>query len=499
MLTTSFTPVTESYFGKTKTLLAAEKVIRDIMKEFKSDQIGKRIVEAAEINRSPLNRKLESLLQDQFGFGEVKVHWLGQPAVSVFGVTNGIVKLINSKMPRLPLKSNDGGYYDADHNYLCVIGIYCGVLDIGIKADQIMAFILHEIGHQFNCAPMSTLVAALDYVMIPIEMLHVVNSVKGMKERWREIVTRAKLTSSVMDQDILDAIHKYGQEAADRMGNAVFTDRSRDAFLATVWACSSLLCNVDKNMRVAGQVIQGSNLILNRAYAPEMAKASLKVNDQFILNHRKDIEPMWKNRLAQFDKSTEEIKKDSIEWSMVKKVISMLFTNILTPKILRFHHFMDMLGGYAGESFADSFATAYGYGPSLTAGINQMHKQQLRLPAFKAENAKNVYNQYLYLLWCCLNCICDPHPMDQTRIVSQIDGLRKELKSKDIDPKVAKQIARDLDKCEKVYQEYLKVPEDQRHLTIIYNVIQFNDIYFNGKMEIRSFINYVLNAGKDRA
>ena len=499
MLTTNFTPVTESYFGKTKTLIEAEKVVRDIIKEFKMKGLGKRIVTAAEINKSPLNRKLEALLQEQFGFGELKIHWLGAPTVSMFGTTNGIVKLINSKMPKLPIQANNGGYYDSSHNYLCVIGIYCGILDVGVTADQVMAFILHEIGHQFNCAPLSTLVSILDYVMIPVEMLHLVNSVKGMRDKYREMMAQANLTASLMDRDLLAAINQYGEDVARNMGPNVYTNEARDSFFATVWACSSLLFRVDKNIRVAGQVIQNANHVLSQGDAPKERRAELKMYDKFVLNHRKDIESMWKNRLAEYDKESMEIKTDAIEWSLVRKIISMLFTTILTPKILRIHHFMDMLGGYANETFADSFATAYGYGPSLTAGINIIHKQQLRMPAFDENNEKNVFNQYLYVIWCCLNVICDPHPMDQTRITSQIDGLRKELKSKDIDPKVAKQISKDLDKCEKVYKEYLKVPDDQRHLTIIYNIIQLNDLYFNGKMEIRSFINYVLNVGKDRA
>ena len=240
MLTTNFTPVTESYFGKTKTLIEAEKVVRDIIKEFKMKGLGKRIVTAAEINKSPLNRKLETLLQEQFGFGELKIHWLGAPTVSMFGTTNGIVKLINSKMPKLPIQANNGGYYDSSHNYLCVIGIYCGILDVGVTADQVMAFILHEIGHQFNCAPLSTLVSILDYVMIPIEMLHLINSVKGMRDKYREMMAQANLTASLMDRDLLAAINQYGEDVARNMGPNVYSNEARDSFFATVWACSSL-------------------------------------------------------------------------------------------------------------------------------------------------------------------------------------------------------------------------------------------------------------------
>ena len=91
--------------------------------------------------------------------------------------------------------------------------------------------------------------------------------------------------------------------------------------------------------------------------------------------------------------------------------------------------------------------------------------------------------------------LCDPHPLDQSRIKAQIDTLKKELNKEGVEPEVAKQIERDLDKCEKIYNSYLDLPEEARHLTVLYNFINFNNIYFNGKLDVRYFLNNLLNLG----
>lgn len=125
---TKFQPVQEAYFGKSKNLLEAESILNSIIKEFKVpfDKVGKRIIDAAKLNSSPKNKKLQELFQKEFGFGEMVLHWDGTNTVNAWSFARGIIKLINTDMPKLPVRSNDGRYYDGGHNYLCVVNVYAG-------------------------------------------------------------------------------------------------------------------------------------------------------------------------------------------------------------------------------------------------------------------------------------------------------------------------------------------------------------------------------------
>ena len=481
MLLSNYEPITESYFGKTKILLECETVIKEIISQLRiknQEQIGERIGNAAFLNKSSLNKKLESLLKKQFGFGEVKIHWIGQGVANMSGYTNGIVKLINTQMPKLPLKQNDGGYYDESHNYLCVIGIYCGLIDLGLKPDQILAFILHEIGHQFDCAPLSTFASVMDIALVPIETYQTILNFQEFKNyRVRSIKAHWGLfTAYAWDP-------QQAKPAAQRFVKELMLG----------------LFEIDDNFRVANKIIDNAAHNINLIDAPERARAELTVQDKYIRSHRDDIKRIWKAQMRKVEPVEAEVKKGSIDWNIVKALIHIIFSSVTKNKLLAFHKFMDVIGNFSSENFADSFATAYGYGPSLTAGVNKLSEKNLMADRFSRDNDKNVYNQYLYILYQVLSMLCDPHPLDQSRIKAQIDNLKKELSKEGVEPEVAKQIKKDLDKCEKVYNSYLDMPDEARHLTVLYNFIKFNNIYFNGKLDVRYFLNSLLNFGRENA
>ena len=62
-----------------------------------------------------------------------------------------------------------------------------------------------------------------------------------------------------------------------------------------------------------------------------------------------------------------------------------------------------------------------------------------------------------------------------------------------------KSIKADLDKAEKVYNEYLKLSDDERHLSILINVRIINETYFGGKMELRDITNRIFSLGMAEA
>ena len=82
---------------------------------------------------------------------------------------------------------------------------------------------------------------------------------------------------------------------------------------------------------------------------------------------------------------------------------------------------------------------------------------------------------------------------------NQINKLRRELDSSEVPESMKKSIKSDLDKAEKVYNEYLKLSDDERHLSILINVRIINETYFGGKMELRDITNRIFSLGMAEA
>ena len=94
----------------------------------------------------------------------------------------------------------------------------------------------------------------------------------------------------------------------------------------------------------------------------------------------------------------------------------------------------------------------------------------------------------------------DEHPGSQTRMRKQIDKLKRELEDPNVDPRVRKVLMKDLDRAEKLYNEYLNdFPPELKHMAVIMNYNQLNEMYFGGKFDLRDPINRVLNFGNAEA
>lgn len=147
-------PVKESYFGKSAELLECERLIKIMIGKLKvsDNKLPARAVDT-KISDWKENKAICVCLQKQFGFKEMYLHWSGEPVENAFSGVRGIITMTSgsgSGMPSVPLKLSNGTYYDTDHNYLCAVNIYAGLIDMGMTAEEIVAVILHEIGHNFD-------------------------------------------------------------------------------------------------------------------------------------------------------------------------------------------------------------------------------------------------------------------------------------------------------------------------------------------------------------
>ena len=140
-----------TYQGKSKNLMEAEKYLGIIIKKLKSFEYGSREFYKYNPNNSKEIEKVKECFCKEFGFGEFDLNLDPRPVINGYTVPSfGLITLINSSMPMLPLRRGEK-YYDKSHNYYCYINIFTAlILELDLTPGETMAIILHEVGHNFD-------------------------------------------------------------------------------------------------------------------------------------------------------------------------------------------------------------------------------------------------------------------------------------------------------------------------------------------------------------
>ena len=162
----------------------------------------------------------------------------------------------------------------------------------------------------------------------------------------------------------------------------------------------------------------------------------------------------------------------------------------------------EIMTGYSGEVFADSFATAYGYGPELSSALVKMDinkdydynfllddKCPLHVVYDLSITAGEIIDNVLNL---------DPHPATQKRILNQLKKLESEANSSELPPDVKKIILEDIKRQTKMYKNYLNTEDGKNKFAVLAMWRIFND-KLGGNLDIKALINKVFNLGKTEA
>ena len=464
MLFRNMEPVQEAYFGKTKNLLEAEQILGQIINKLKLksiDGIPKRVVDKAiSINQSKENKKLCECFQKEFGFKEMVIRWDGRPTVNAFTHgAGGLIKFASSGKPKLPVKQGDR-YYDSQHEYICCVNVFAGLIDEGITKGELMAVILHEIGHNFECTPLNNLYLVTDYLWIPVYFFRITSALKPA----------LNILSGVKD------------------------------FSSTVKGSLYLY-------RAYNYMLQAIGLLELQYYNEhnsEIMKKYFEALDKHIKENKNKIIELWKARIKEWKEWEKEIKKDkdqfnvSLAGRLMGDWICIILDGVFEPLNLA-HDIYDSQSRYSGEVFADSFATAYGYGAETVSFQSKVSKMRTNNIYLDKKNKYNVYNQYLVVMSMITNSILDCHPMDQTRMKNQINKLRRELESSDVPDNMKKSIKSDLDKAEKLYDAYLNMDDKEHEISVLINLRNLNETYFGGKLELRDLFNRIFSLGMAEA
>lgn len=136
--------ITEAYFGKTDTLLEIEKqigIIRANVKKY------------TDINRSEEVLKLNRLFEKQFGMEIFSLHIEQNNTINAYTVpvaTNFDIAFNEILAKKVKATQKDGYYFESGNNLCIICNIYLGLLNCKEITDaEILAVILHELGHNF--------------------------------------------------------------------------------------------------------------------------------------------------------------------------------------------------------------------------------------------------------------------------------------------------------------------------------------------------------------
>lgn len=133
----------ESYLGKSQTLIEAEETIGELISLMKANP-------TADYTTHPLNKKLQSLLEKQFGFRRVYISWRRSPeSLPMVGTPLSADIIVHGRFTIE--KSKERGFYDKSYSHICLIQASSTLTSqLDLTAEEYLAILLHEIGHNFD-------------------------------------------------------------------------------------------------------------------------------------------------------------------------------------------------------------------------------------------------------------------------------------------------------------------------------------------------------------
>lgn len=143
ILTNNVSILKEAYFGSSKYLKEAEEHIARLI------EIAKKSNSKFKLSECPANKKLESALAKQFGVESVNIHWMRSPSANAYTRPymtqfSGISEYINKK------NYNSTKVFRNSSKKIFLSSTDTILTGVGFTPEEILAVILHEIGHNFD-------------------------------------------------------------------------------------------------------------------------------------------------------------------------------------------------------------------------------------------------------------------------------------------------------------------------------------------------------------
>lgn len=136
--------VQEAYYGKSNTILAAEKVLDVLLSEVRKNPLN-------DYTNHGLTKKFSDLICRQFGFKKVIISWKRTPRTLANAETFFSLDVVSDQYNEFTMIDRKTGLYDKYHNHVVYMVISSTMISqSNLSSEELMAIILHEIGHNFD-------------------------------------------------------------------------------------------------------------------------------------------------------------------------------------------------------------------------------------------------------------------------------------------------------------------------------------------------------------
>jgi hypothetical protein len=154
---------------------------------------------------------------------------------------------------------------------------------------------------------------------------------------------------------------------------------------------------------------------------------------------------------------------------------------------------MKALSGIGKEKFADSFATAYGYGPELISLMDKLDTYYI------TTNKTVIVDTWTWagsIAPTIMNLLMSTHPDAQTRARMALDDLRKLSENPNLPKHIRASVKKDYENAKEAYALFLQVEPDTRDAIALRFSRNLKENILSGKMDLRTYF-YTTSAIQD--
>lgn len=379
--------VQEAYYGKLPEFNQLEELLDSVIKKIKKQK-------NSNPNKFPEMRKIQNIFSKVFGFKKSIVYWEALEVENAYTIPMNTLVIFAHKGKDW-IQKTDHGFYDTSHTSILTVYLGIGLVTLSnLTARELLACILHEIGHNFDES---------GYHMLNYHMTNILNlGLCTIKEKYKNMdyVNKQK---ERYDKQIKKENNKYYNNTARRKKES-----------------KRYLENIKNNEKVKG--------IFHFIMFPCTA-------------------------------------------------LGFLFYDVLFAPLTQ----TVTLAGKKSEIFADSFATAYGYGTDLITALQKLSKVK------KYYNPKSgiakFFQDFGQLQTEIFSAFNDVHGTNQERCMECKRKLMDDLKKNDFPPELKQELLNEIESLNKKYKELRSFSESERMvLCTIWRKI--NGIIFRGRPAI---------------
>ena len=383
----------EAYYGKTPTLDKAVDVINLLITEIRRNPL-------ADYTNHRLNKKLEDLLVKQFGFNQVYIVW---KRMSKAMANAGTVISVDCITRNYAVENMDKtkGLYDKSHSHVFYVEFSSQmILTSGLTAEEVLAILLHEIGHNFDTSPYMIVLVGFQFLKKCVE------AIQGINE-----------------------------------GN--FVSALQPAFMT------------NPGKRLYGAISSTVDRV-------------------------KDVFPVLKKISMGFKNAIDFLVRGLEYISFPLTVLSLPLVVIVSP--------LAQLGTSLTrktEEFADSFATAYGYGPELASALSKIDKTNIidKTKTPKLYGMKKTLGDLAMAQRYVMSACMGDHGSTDTRMKTTIEMLEKDLNRSDYPPEIKREIKRQITEINMVYDSFMALDPENAQGPITRELRNFFAKVFNGRSD----------------